>query len=181
MPRITTGTAKNRNLKIPDIPDIRVVQDVAKLALFSILGGKVLESQCLDLYAGSGGLGIEALSRGAEFCEFVDESKKAELAIKENLKKCGFLEKAEVVRSDSLKFVANAYKSYDLIFADPFYNDIKHRYLLKNLAEITDTEGKITFFHGKVLDIEQQVENTQLKIDTQRRFGKSYLTIMSKT
>ena len=179
MPRITSGTAKNKKIKVPDIPNIRVVQDVYKLALFSIIGDLVMDAECLDLYAGSGGLGIEALSRGAKWCDFVDENKKAVMAIEENLRNCKFEDNAEVFKENAIKHAANSHKKYDIVFVDPFFDDLKHKYLMQNLEEILTEQGIIAFSHGENLDIEEQIKNTNLKIDSQRRFGKSYLTILT--
>lgn len=180
MPRITTGTAKNRKIKIPDVPNIRVVQDVYKLALFSILGERVVGAKCLDLYAGSGSFGLEALSRGAKTCDFVDESRKAVNIIKQNLKTCGFEKQAEVHQDNAIKYVANVYEKYDLIFADPFYEDLKHKFLMKNLEEVLENDGIIAFSHSEHLNIKKQIEGIELEIVTERNFGKSFLTLLKK-
>ncbi len=178
-PRITTGTAKNKKLLVPEIEGIRVVQDVAKLALFSILGEEFIQNaHCLDLYAGSGSLGIEALSRGAEWCDFVDNDRLAIEVITKNLKNCGFTEKSTVIRQDAIKFAANTENSYKLIFVDPFYTELAHKFLLKNLAEILEPEGVIAFSHGENLNIQTQIAGTDLHVITHRKFGKSHLTFL---
>lgn len=179
MPRITTGSAKNKNIEVPDVPNIRVVQDIYKLALFSIISDRILNTECLDLYAGSGSLGLEALSRGARFCDFVDESRKAVTVIQKNINSCGFQDKSHVHYDNATKYVANTHKRYDVIFADPFFDDLKHKFLMQNLEEILNENGLIAFSHGKELDINEQIAGTQLKIETERRFGKSHLTILT--
>jgi 16S rRNA (guanine966-N2)-methyltransferase len=179
-PRITSGTAKNKKLKTPSTEKFRAVQDVAKQALFSILGEKVVGATCLDLYAGSGNVGLEALSRGATWCAFVEQDKNTTEIIQENIRNCDFVEQAQVIRSDAVKYAANTPQKYDLIFADPFYDNITHKFLLKNLEEILNDSGLIAFFHGQDLNIDQQIEDTSLKIHTQRRFGRSYITILKK-
>lgn len=179
MSRVTTGSAKGRNLKVPNkIKDIRVPQDVFKLALFSILGEKINNAVCLDLYAGSGSLGIEALSRGAKLCHFVDKHRNAYETILENLNVCKLDKKGEVFQDDSTKFAANADKIYDVIFLDPFYDDTKHKFLMQNLEEILKDGGVIAFSHGNELDIEETISNTNLEVFTQRRFGNAYLTVL---
>ena len=85
MLRITSGTAKNKKIRVPKIQEFQAVQEVAKLAIFSMLGEKVVDATCLDLFAGSGNMGIEALSRGAKWCDFVDKNRKSTDVIKENL------------------------------------------------------------------------------------------------
>ena len=179
--RITTGIAKNKRLKAPSIEGFRAVQEVAKSSIFSILGEKIENSVCLDLFAGSGNMGLEALSRGADWCDFVDDNYFSSEAIKENILNCGFLEKSEVFRKESSKYVVNAPKKYDVIFLDPFYDDVSQRHLISNLGSILNDNGLAIFFHGESLDIEQLVSGTDLKIVEERKFGKSIFTILSKT
>lgn len=179
MPRVTSGLAKNRKLKVPDIPNIRVAQDVFKQAVFAIIAEKINKAKCLDLYAGSGSFGIEALSRGAKSCDFVEEHKKATKVIEQNLKTCGLSLGAEVINQNATKFVADTINKYDIIFVDPFYDDLKHRFLMQNLEEILEENGLIAFSHGKELNIQSQIEGTKLKIITERRFGNSHLTILT--
>ena len=178
MIRITTGTAKNKKLKVPYVEGIRSVQEVSKLAIFAILEEKVLGANCLDLYAGSGNLGIEALSRGAKWCDFVDEHPKAVQAVLDNLKNCGFEDKAEVIRKDAIKYVANTEKKYDLIFVDPFYDNTSHIFLFENLEEILNPDGSIIFLHGLDFDLEKNISKTKLQLVTQRKFGKSLFSVL---
>ncbi len=177
--RITTGTVKNKRLKAPDIEGFRAVQEIAKSSLFSILGEKIEDAVCLDLFSGSGNLGIEALSRRAQWCDFVDENPKSVVVIKENVTNCGFEEKSEVIRKESAKFVVNAPRNYDIIFLDPFYEDTSQKYLISNLENILDKDGFVVFFHGGNLDLESLIKDTGLKIIDERKFGKSFFTILS--
>lgn len=179
--RITTGIAKNKRLKAPSIEGFRAVQEIAKSSLFSILGEKIENAVCLDLFAGSGNMGLEALSRGADWCDFVDDNYFSSEAIKENILNCGFLEKSEVFRKESSKFVVNAPKKYDVIFLDPFYDDVSQRHLISNLGSILNDDGVAIFFHGENLDIEKLISGTELKIMEERKFGKSIFTILSVT
>lgn len=178
--RITTGTAKNRKLKAPDIPGFRAVQEVAKMSLFSMLGEKVIGARCLDLYSGSGNLGIEALSRGVEWCDFIDENIKSVKTININLKNCGLTEKAEVIQTDAAKYAANTMNKYDIIFVDPFYAETSHIFLTKNLEDILEQNGIIAFFHGDNLDINDLIKDTGLKIADERKFGRSFFTILAR-
>ncbi len=180
MIRITTGSAKNIKLKTPSIPGFRSVQEVAKGSLFSIIGDGVRGASCLDLFAGSGNLGLEALSREAAWCDFVDNHKEAEKTILDNLASCNFLDKAEFHFRDAVKFVANTEKKYDLIFADPFYQTTSHTFLMKNLEEILGPNGLIAFFHSDNLKMEKLIKDTSLEVIDERRFGKSYFTILKK-
>ena len=178
MVRITTGTAKNKKLKTPVIEGFQAIQEVAKGALFSIIGERVTGAQCLDLFAGSGNLGIEALSRGATWCDFVDKNRDAEKAIADNIKNCGFENVSEFHRKESVKFAGNTEKKYDLIFLDPFYDDISHVFLMTNLEEILNPNGMIAFFHGNNLEIEKVIKDTKLQVVDDRRFGRSFFKIL---
>lgn len=178
MIRVITGTAKNRKLKIPKDPKFKAVQEIAKGSLFSIIADKVIGATCLDLYAGSGNIGIEALSRGAGWADFVEENRESCRTISENLKNCNLEESAEVVHRDATKFAANTDKKYDLIFCDPYYDDVNHVFLMENLEEILKEDGMIAFFHGENLDIEKIIKNTKLKVLDKRKFGAGLFTIL---
>lgn len=179
MLRITSGIAKGKKLKAPNFPEFRAVQDKAKLAIFSILGDKIIGAKCLDLYAGSGSLGIEALSRGAKWCDFVDESRRAEDTITENLKNTGFTEKAEVFGQDAVKFVGNAFEKYDIVFVDPFYNETHFRFLFQNLEEALSEKGAIIFSHGKETEVDDVLANTsKLKVHDEKKYGSAYITVL---
>lgn len=177
--RITTGTAKNKKLKAPDIEGFRAVQEIAKSSLFSMLGEKINNAVCLDLYAGSGNLGIEALSRGAKWCDFVDDNYESIQAIEENLVNCDFIEKAEVTRKDVLKFIVNAPINYDVVFIDSFYKETTHKYLVGKLEGILNKDGVVAFFHGDNLNLNSLITDTNLKIVDERKFGKSYFTLLT--
>lgn len=137
--RITGGTARGRNLAGPksDCTLIRPTTDRVREALFSIIAAEVSGSTVLDLYAGTGALGLEALSRGAAAAVFVDQSKQAVALIQENLSRCFAGAKAallqiDLARPDSLARLKNRLPAgmlFDLIFLDPPYE--------KNLAEKT--------------------------------------------
>lgn len=117
--RIIAGTAGRLAIKVPKAV-ARPTTDFVRQAIFSILGPKVENAAVLDLFAGSGAIGLEALSRGAATCVFVDEHRQAESVIRENLEKSK-LQGARVVRADVHAWLARDTGSYDLIFADPPY------------------------------------------------------------
>jgi 16S rRNA (guanine966-N2)-methyltransferase len=173
MLRITTGTAKNKRLKIPEIEGFRGVQEIAKMSLFAILADKVKNAVCLDLFAGSGNLGLEALSRGASWCDFVDESSASALVIEENIHNCGFLEMSQVYRKSAVKYVAGCEKKYDLIFMDPFYDNTSHKHLFKNIKNILNSSGKVFYFHKDSIDVATILSGTDLHIVDTRKFGES--------
>lgn len=117
--RVITGTAKGRKLRLPAGMEIRPTSDMVKEAIFNIVQFDVEGRRVLDLFAGTGQMGIEALSRGAAEATFVDRSRDAVRLIRENLELCGF--KGTVCQADSLSFLERCPK-FDLIFIDPPYN-----------------------------------------------------------
>ena len=117
--RVVAGAFKGRRLQAPRGRRTRPTADRVREALFAMLGD-VSGAEVLDLYAGSGALGIEALSRGAESAVFVERDARAAAAIRRNLEAVGV--EAEVRRQDSLRFLAAAGTSFDLVFVDPPYD-----------------------------------------------------------
>jgi 16S rRNA (guanine966-N2)-methyltransferase len=119
--RVIAGTAKGRRLG-PVPRGTRPVSDRAREGLFASLGPAVRGARCLDLYAGTGALGIEALSRGATSCTFVDRSREAAAAIRENLRRAGSEEAATVVCRDVGAFLTRGTPAMcSRVFADPPY------------------------------------------------------------
>lgn len=118
--RVITGLARGRKLKEPEGIDIRPTTDMVKESIFNIIQYDIEGRNALDLFAGTGQLGIEALSRGAASVTFVDESASSIRLVKENLKRTG-LEGGNTVLSDALSYLARPEK-FDLIFLDPPYD-----------------------------------------------------------
>ena len=122
--RIISGTNKGMKLYAPDGMSVRPTSDKIKEAIFNILGYIDEESIVLDLFSGSGGVGIEFLARGAKQCYFVDGAHKSLSYVRKNLELCKFKEKAVVVMSDYEKAITNFAAEnikFDYIFADPPY------------------------------------------------------------
>jgi 16S rRNA (guanine966-N2)-methyltransferase len=116
--RVIAGTYGGRILKAPKGEGTRPTSDRVREALFSILGDRVQDARVLDLFAGSGALGLEALSRGAQRVTFVDDDRAAIAAVKANLAALGA--EAEVRQTDALRFLSSALQ-YDLVLLDPPY------------------------------------------------------------
>jgi len=121
--RIISGSARGRKLKEPFGNKIRPTSDKVKESVFNIIQFDIEGRRVLDLFAGSGQYGIEALSRGAQSVVFVDSSSESVKLIKENLKICGFSGSAYVYARDALRFL-EADEKYDLIFIDPPYDTL---------------------------------------------------------
>lgn len=119
--RVTGGTGKGRRLKAPPGPGVRPTSDKVKQALFNILGEKVAGAAFLDLFAGAGGIGIEALSRGAARVVFVDDSRRSLEVIQENIVQTGFGDRAEVVASRAEAYLRRTTERFDVLFLDPPY------------------------------------------------------------
>ena len=122
--RVITGTARGRKLLTLSGEDVRPTTDKVKEALFSIIQFEIEGRRVLDLFAGSGQLGIEALSRGAAGCVFVDQSRQAVNIIRKNIEACGFGELSRVHQSDALGFLSSYQCSglrFDIAFLDPPY------------------------------------------------------------
>ncbi len=119
--RVITGSARGRKLKeLPGL-DTRPTTDRVKEALFDIIQFEVPGMRVLDLFAGTGQLGIEALSRGAQSAVFVDQRKDAVAVIRDNLASTGFAGQGKVVQGESLSFLASCREKFDLILLDPPY------------------------------------------------------------
>ena len=121
--RVIAGKARGLTLETIEGDSTRPTRDVVKEALFSILMNYIPDSRFLDLFAGSGAIGIEALSRGAASAMFVDLNSKCTQVIKRNLEKAKFSELAEVYNTDYKKAINKMKpKSFDVIYVDPPYN-----------------------------------------------------------
>lgn len=180
MIRITTGIAKGKRLILPNNQKVTAVKEKVKLAIFSIIGSKINGAACLDLYAGSGNMGIEALSRGASFCDLVDESKSSIDAIEKNLKNCQLGDRANPIWDDSLKFLANSQSAYDIIFADPYYTETNHRHLIKlGVARLKPHGLFFILSSADAASVELPKELIDSVQTETRKYGKTLLTTVT--
>ena len=134
--RVITGKARGVVLKTPDGMLTRPTADRVKEALFSIIQFDLPAAKVLDLFGGTGQLGIEALSRGAKSAVFVDSRDDACNLIKENLHRTKLSASANVVKSDYLAFLKNTKETFDIIFLDPPYAEVFLENSLKMITEI---------------------------------------------
>ena len=134
--RVIAGSARGVVLKTPDGMQTRPTIDRVKEACFSIIHFDIPGARVLDLFGGTGQLGIEALSRGAADATFVDQSDAACRLIKENLRRTRFENVGKVVRGDYLEYLSRCREQYDIIFLDPPYAEVFLENALKKIAEI---------------------------------------------
>lgn len=120
--RVISGTARGLKLDSLDGLTTRPTLDRVKESIFNMLFDKPVSANVLDLFAGSGGMGIESLSRGAQFCTFVDIEKKALEIVSKNVSKARFSDRAKIVNSDFRKLLETTTDSYDIVFVDPPYS-----------------------------------------------------------
>ncbi|HIE16855.1 MAG TPA: 16S rRNA (guanine(966)-N(2))-methyltransferase RsmD [Dehalococcoidia bacterium] len=179
--RITGGIAKGQHLKVPKNRLVRPTTERTREAIFSMLASLTTNWSCgLDLFAGSGALGIEALSRNAEWVDFVDQEHRCCAIIKQNLDKIGFSGRAHVYCcsvSKALTFLAN---KYDVIFADPPYADTSLNHLLVQLASSTiiGDESLVVVSHSSRLPLQNNYDG--LILVKERRYGDTRITIFEK-
>jgi 16S rRNA (guanine966-N2)-methyltransferase len=132
--RVIAGEAKGRRLVVPEGGGTRAATDRIRETLFGILDPVIGDTEVLDLFAGSGALGIEALSRGAAHATFVEKSPRAIAALKKNLETTGFTGRATVVHANALAYLAGPVRA-DIAFCDPPFADVEaHSAALAKLA-----------------------------------------------
>ncbi|MDD6089414.1 MAG: 16S rRNA (guanine(966)-N(2))-methyltransferase RsmD [Clostridiales bacterium] len=131
--RVITGTARGRRLKTPENSDIRPTTDNVKESVFNIIQFDIEGRRVLDLFAGTGQLGIECLSRGAAEAVFIDDSREAVRIVKDNLKACGF--SAPVLQQDALSYLRSCGR-FDLIFVDPPYDANLYEPVLETINSV---------------------------------------------
>ncbi|MCP4268042.1 MAG: 16S rRNA (guanine(966)-N(2))-methyltransferase RsmD [Candidatus Brocadiaceae bacterium] len=188
--RVISGKAKGTQLSALSSKKTRPILDRAKESLFSILGDSVQDSAVLDLFAGTGSLGIEALSRGAKKCLFVDNSTNAIRVIKKNLKDADLTKKTVVLKINIfrvLNFLKNKDIRFDLMLVAPPYKlldiDCGDRKRIFSLLEeyvskkIINENGTIVLQHHKKQKINQECFK-QLKVIDERRYSNTQLTFL---
>ena len=119
--RIISGLARGRKLKEPQGLDTRPTTGKVKESLFNIIQFELEGRRVLDLFAGTGQLGLEALSRGAEHCTFVDQRREAAALVRENIALCRFESQSRVAQEEALSFLACCRERFDVVFLDPPY------------------------------------------------------------
>lgn len=179
--RIIAGKFKSRLIHSPKGVDIRPTSDRLKESLFGILGAFVIDKAVLDLFSGTGNLGIEALSRGARSCIFVDNNPRCIAAIKKNLEALGIRDEAKVVLKDAFKYVKEAEAKgfkFDIIFLDPpYYKDIIRKSLiLLDKYNIITYHSSIIAEYYKEDELPAELELKHLRLYRQEKYGGTLLS-----
>ncbi len=160
--RIIAGQAKGRRLVAPRGEQTRPMQDRVKEAIFSSLGTRVIDTDVLDLYAGTGSMGLEALSRGAHRVVFVERDRHALKALRTNCENVGL--GGDVVVGDVRQYLARASQTFDLVFVDPPYadDDAAISETMELVARCTGHDGTV-LLHRKAGSVCPAVESLVLE------------------
>ena len=178
--RVITGSARGVQLKTPEGMLTRPTADRVKEALFSIINFDIPGASVLDLFGGTGQLGIEALSRGASRCTFVDAREEACGLIRENLKRTKLLAGGTVVRSDYLSYLNRCSEQFSIIILDPPYAEEYLENAIKRIVEIDilQTDGIMVAERPLGKELPWAFEGYQRSKDY--KYGKTLLTIYRK-
>ena len=178
--RVIAGSHKGRRLQPPTGLDLRPTSDRVREALFSILSPHINKARVLDLYAGTGAVGLEALSRGAEYVVFVEQNRESLHLLRENVKRCLNPPEAIVIACD----VAQVFQHpefvrrgpYDIVFADPPYDDVEMTTVLSKIGTQVPfaSGGKVILEHRTKTSFSQQVGT--LRQVRQASYGDTTLT-----
>lgn len=166
--RVISGSARGRRLKELQGMQTRPTTDKVKESLFNVIQFDIPGRKVLDLFGGTGQLGIEALSRGAAHCTFVEQRRDAVNLIRDNLKECRLEEHARVVPGDALSFLSSCREKYDVIFLDPPY----HTDLMERALELV-TKIDILSEHGIII-CETMADRQLPPMDSPYEWGKDY-------
>lgn len=172
--RVITGMARGRRLETLEGEDVRPTTDRVKEAVFSIIQFDLLERNFLDLFAGSGQMGIEAISRGAKSAFFVDSSKKSLDVIRKNIKSVKFDQQSKVFAMDFHSFLSMNTVEFDIAFLDPPYSTGVLQDALSLVAENMKETGII--IAENPLNEPLSKEYGDFRLDREYRYGKIKIT-----
>lgn len=178
--RVITGKARGVQLKTPQGMQTRPTADRVKEALFSIINFDLPGASVLDLFGGTGQLGIEALSRDAKSAVFVDASADACQLIRENLKRAKLEGQGRVVRGDYMEYLNKCRERFDIIFLDPPYAEVFLENALKRITEIDILETNGIMVTERPLGKEIPWEFGGYSRSRDYKYGKTLLTIYRK-
>lgn len=172
--RVVAGTARGRRLAAPDGREVRPTSDRVRESVFNALGslGAVDGARVLDLFAGSGALAIEALSRGAEHAVLVERDRQARRTVLANLVATGLGDRAEVVAGDALGYLARCDRRFDLALLDPPYRFDAWPALLDALGPVLADEAVVVIESDRVVAVPDDWH-----VERGRRYGGTFVGI----
>ena len=176
--RVITGEARGRKLVTLEGEDVRPTTDRVKEGMFNIIQVDLEGANVIDLFAGSGQLGIEALSRGAKHCTFIDSANRSVEVVKQNLKTVGFEKRASVFCGDAKMYIGLSKDNFDIALLDPPYNKNIIDAVLPSVAEKMTDYGVIIC--ESALDEKLPETAGEFSIHREYRYGKIKLTAYRK-
>jgi len=182
--RVISGKARGKKLVSLEGLNTRPTLDRVKEALFNKIQFEILDKKILDLFAGSGALGIEAISRGAKSATFCDNSKEAIKVIQTNVKNTRSEEQSTIINKDyisALKFLAEKKEQFDIIFLDPPYKTDFANIAIKEIIDLNllSKEG-IIILETDDIEKEEEIIHEQIEIFDKRRYGRVILIFIRK-
>jgi len=177
--RVISGKARGKSIKAPRGKNTRPITAMIKEALFNVIGPDVAGSRWLDLFAGSGAVGIEALSRGARQVVFIDADKTAVDIIRDNLRHCGLEKEAEVFRNDvfrATRLLLKRSQHFDYIYIDPpFTNEAIFIPVLKDLVSsgLLEVDGTLVIRTPRRFKVPDSIEG--MAVNRSDQYGESTL------
>lgn len=176
--KVITGSLRGRRLDTLGGEEItRPTSQSTKEALFSAIQFELEDKKVLDLFAGSGQLGIEAISRGARHCTFVESNKQAYAVVEQNIKKCKIEDKCTLVFSQASSFLMNK-NNFDIVFADPPYHKGLIEKCLPRLVGMMNDGGVIICESARDEELPENVDGWC--VDRVRNYGKTKLSYYRK-
>ena len=176
--RIITGIAKNKPLKSLEGESVRPTTSRVKEAIFSAIQFDILDRRVLDLFAGTGQLGLEAMSRGAKSCVFVDESRMAAEIIRQNIRTTGLTDNTRVANTSAQEYLKRCDNIYDLEFIAPPYNMNVIDDILRLLKDVLSDDAIVVCEHSSEISLKESVSD--LKLYKVYRYGITSVSIYKK-
>ena len=177
--RVVAGQAKGCRLKTPSGERIRPTADRVKEALFEIIGERIRDARVLDLFAGTGNLGIEALSRGAGSVLFIDADRSAVRLIGQNLDRTHLGDRAETWKTDARSAIARLKRTesrFEIVLLDPPYGYGQTKSILRRLhrEKLLSPRGLMVIEHDRRTDLPERIDSLERR--DQRRFGDTMIS-----
>jgi 16S rRNA (guanine966-N2)-methyltransferase len=179
--RIIGGSLRGKKLHVVPGIMVRPTADRLREALFNIIAARVREAVVLDLFAGTGALGIEALSRGAEYVVFIDNNQRALSAIARNLKSCAYSERTKIFKWDiskNLNCIKSSMPAFNLVFIDPPYSQNIIKPALFNLYRSNSLASGAYVVIEHTASEPLPADLGQFAIDDQRKYGKTLVSFL---